>query len=339
MVFKRFIQIFVSLSVIAAGTVAAALWYSYQQLQQPLALKQSIVFEVKRGMHARTILEQLNKQGATIQVTPVYVASRLFDVPQRLQAGVYEIHPADSVATVWRKLRTGDQYLFQVTLIEGRTFAEWLSIIASSERLILSAITDESTSITEVLNRRLGTQHVSFEGLLFPDTYHYMAGTKAIEILVKAYEQMQLELTEIWAHRSDDLPYEKPYELLIMASIIEKETGIGGERSKVSSVFVNRLRKGMRLQSDPTTIYGIDNFDGNLTRAHLRELTPFNTYRIDGLPPTPIAMPSRESLIAAAHPEQTEYYYFVADGTGGHVFSKTLVEHNRAVNRYQRNQG
>ncbi|PHR63928.1 MAG: aminodeoxychorismate lyase [Idiomarina sp.] len=338
-VFKRFIQIFVGFTVIAAAAIVAGLGFSYQQLQQPLDLEQPILFEVKRGMHARTILEQLNTQGADIRVTPVYVASRLFDIPQRLQAGVYEIHPSDNVANVWRKLRQGEQYLFQVTLVEGRTFAEWLSILDQADRLIINDQGADLATVIERLNERLGTTHTSFEGLLYPDTYKYTSGTKAIDILVKAYQRMQSELTEIWAQRSGDLPYEKPYELLIMASIIEKETGIGGERGKVSSVFINRLRKGMRLQSDPTTIYGIENFDGNLTRVHLRELTPFNTYRIDGLPPTPIAMPSRESLIAAAHPEQTDYYYFVADGSGGHVFSKTLVEHNRAVNRYQRNQG
>jgi UPF0755 protein len=338
-VFKRFIQIFLSLSIVFAGVIATGLWYSYQQLQQPLNLSQPLVFEVKRGMHARTILEQLNTQGAAISVTPVYIASRVFDVPQHLQAGFYEIQPQDSVANIWRKLRQGEQYLFQVTLVEGQTFAQWLKILASSQYLTLAAMNAEQDTITKALNQRLGTTHQSFEGLLFPDTYKYMAGTKAMEILVKSYTRMASELTEIWAQRSRDLPYEKPYELLIMASIIEKETGIGGERSKVSSVFVNRLRKGMRLQSDPTTIYGIENFDGNLTRAHLREVTEFNTYRINGLPPTPIAMPSRESLVAAAHPAETDYYYFVADGSGGHVFSKTLAEHNRAVNRYQRNQG
>lgn len=164
----------------------------------------------------------------------------------------------------------------------------------------------------------------------------FFAGTSALEILREAYKTQQQRLYSAWQQRAADLPYTEPYELLIMASIIEKETGIKGERDIVSSVFVNRLQTGMRLQSDPTTIYGVANFDGNLTRAHLREETAYNTYRIDGLPPTPIAMPSVASLLAAAQPASTEYFYFVADGSGGHVFSRTLEEHNKAVNRYQR---
>ena len=157
------------------------------------------------------------------------------------------------------------------------------------------------------------------------------------DILRRAYQAMQQKLDVIWQQRSADCPVDTPYELLILASIIEKETGIDGERAMVASVFANRMATGMRLQSDPTTIYGIEAFDGNLTRAHLREKTAYNTYRIDGLPPTPIAMVSEASLRAAADPAQSDYFYFVANGEGGHVFSKTLEEHNKAVRKYQLN--
>jgi UPF0755 protein len=170
------------------------------------------------------------------------------------------------------------------------------------------------------------------------DTFSYQAYTDDVTLLKQAHQKLTTELQRQWQQRATDLPYKNPYELLIMASIIEKETGVAGERALVSSVFVNRLNATMRLQSDPTTIYGIENFDGNLTRAHLRQETAYNTYRIAGLPPTPIAMVSRASLKAAAHPARSDYFYFVADGSGGHVFSQTYEQHQQAVNRYQRKQ-
>jgi len=337
-VFKRFIQ-FIAVAVLLVGASGVALtWYAQALLSKPLALSEPLLFEVKRGMHARTVLRQLQVYSDSVEVTPAYLASRLLDDTERLHAGVYQLQPQDTLQTLWRKLRQGEQHLFRVALVEGRTVHEWLQTLQASEHVVNAVAAQNKHDASERLAELLNIDAPSAEGWFFPDTYTYVAGTKAIDILREAYQRMQHELEQVWHNRAENLPYNNRYELLIMASIIEKETGLSGERARVSSVFVNRMNTGMRLQSDPTTIYGIEPFDGNLTRAHLREQTPFNTYRISGLPPTPIAMPSKASLIAAAHPEETDYFYFVADGSGGHVFSKTLVEHNRAVNRYQRNQ-
>lgn len=338
MVFKRVVQFFIVFLVITSVALGAGFWYAQQRLQQSLQLAQPLLFEVKRGMHARTVLQQLQRQGADIHVSEAYIISRLLDNPSRLQAGVYQLSTNDSLHSLWRKLRQGEQHLFRVTLIEGRTVHEWLQTLAEAERIAQPMRYDNKHEAAEQIAKLLVLDSHTAEGWLFPDTYSYLADTTLLEILREAHQRMQAELAEVWQNRAADLPYKNAYELLIMASIIEKETGLKGERKRVSSVFINRLNAGMRLQSDPTTIYGIEPFDGNITRAHLREETAYNTYRISGLPPSPIAMPSRASLEAAAHPEQTDYFYFVADGSGGHVFSKTLAEHNNAVNRYQRNQ-
>lgn len=338
MVFKRVIQIFSAIIILPCLVVAAGFWFAQQQLQQPLSLKQPILFEVKRGMHARTVLEELHAAGAELNVSQAYIISRIMDDPSRLQAGVYQLTQTDSLQVLWRKLRQGDQYLFRVALIEGRTVHEWLQVLATAEQVTRPLQFANKHDAAQQVAQLLEFDVASAEGWFFPDTYSYLAGTSVLDILRQAHQRMVDELARTWQQRADNLPYKNAYELLVMASIIEKETGLKGERKRVSSVFINRLNSGMRLQSDPTTIYGVEPFDGNLTRVHLREETAFNTYRIGGLPPTPIAMPSKASLEAAAHPEDTDYYYFVADGSGGHVFSKNLTEHNRAVNRYQRNQ-
>lgn len=338
MVFKRVVQFFIVFLVITSVALGAGFWYAQQRLQQSLQLAQPLLFEVKRGMHARTVLQQLQQQGADIHVSEAYIVSRLLDDPSRLQAGVYQLSTTDSLQSLWRKLRLGEQHLFQVALIEGRTLHEWLQVLSKAEHIEEPLQFTHKHEAAERVAELLGMDSTSAEGWLFPDTYSYRAGTSVLDILREAHLRMQAELSETWQTRANDLPYENAYELLIMASIIEKETGLKGERKRVSSVFINRINKGMRLQSDPTTIYGIEPFDGNITRAHLREETAYNTYRISGLPPSPIAMPSKASLEAAANPEHSDYFYFVADGSGGHVFSKTLAEHNKAVNRYQRNQ-
>tara|TARA_Y100001973_G_scaffold9941_3_gene13541 strand:- start:3169 stop:4188 length:1020 start_codon:yes stop_codon:yes gene_type:complete len=332
---KRFLLIgSVTMVILATLLVLIGAYWSQRLVDTPLQVtEQPVLFEVVSGMHAKSVLQKLQQQGLWHHSSDVsYLASRLWANPQHLQAGVYQLQPGQTLTQFWQQLAAGRQHQFAVTLVEGQTLSQWLSLLQSHDYLKPIDLAPEN--LGEAI---AGASEVkSLEGLLAPDTYHFFAATPALEILRKAYATQQERLQSVWQDRAPDLPYTEPYELLIMASIIEKETGLSGERDVVSSVFVNRLRTGMRLQSDPTTIYGIKDFDGNLTRAHLRESTPFNTYRIDGLPPTPIAMPSLASLRAAAHPATTDYFYFVADGSGGHVFSRTLEEHNRAVNRYQR---
>ncbi|MDX1704952.1 endolytic transglycosylase MltG [Pseudidiomarina sp.] len=331
---KGFLISLILLGLVAvAAIVAGSQWLLHQPVK---SLQRPILFEVEPGSHARIILKRLNHQQLVGDLSLTYLASRLWQVGGQLKAGVYQLEPGLTLEQLWTKLEHGDQYQFQVTLVEGQTLAQWLQRL--HQQPYLQSVTrdlSEQALLAEVTG---SASFSSLEGLLAPDTYSYQAYSTDLLLLRQAYQEQQQLLNQFWRERAEDLPYKSPYEMLIMASIIEKETGYAGERPLVSSVFVNRLRLGMRLQSDPTTIYGIANFDGNLTRAHLREATPYNTYKISGLPPTPIAMPGTASLRAAAHPATSDYLYFVADGSGGHVFSKTLAEHNKAVNRYQRKQ-
>lgn len=315
-------------------------WYGRNYLQQPLhanAAAETLLLEVKPGNSARTIVKAINtwRQSDTDRLD--YRLSQLFIGINTIQAGVYEIQPSNSWRVVWDKLASGDEKSFAVTLVEGHTFAMWLKQL-QQQPYLTATLSPELSAKSAVDALDFVQSYPSVEGLFLPETYHYRAGESDVSILRRAFQAMQQQLTNVWQQRSPNAPVNSPYELLILGSIIEKETGIAGERRLVASVFTNRLNKGMRLQSDPTTIYGINEFDGNLTRAHLREKTPFNTYRIDGLPPTPIAMVSVASITAAANPEMSDYYYFVADNSGGHVFSKTLKEHQAAVRRYQLNQ-
>lgn len=317
--------------------VGVGYWLLQKSLQQPLVIEHSLepqLIEIQSGSHLRSVLALLAERGhLTGSVDQAYYALRIFTQTDSIQAGVYAITPDATLADFWQQVSAGEGHLFQLTLVEGQTWKQWVTLLQQAPYL-RTELTDLSEA--EVLQRLGLTDFQRMEGLLLPETYTYKAYTRDTVILRKAAQAMAQVLDEIWSERDRDLPYSSPYELLTMASIIEKETGVRAERARVSSVFVNRLRLGMRLQSDPTTIYGIDNFNGDLTRADLRADTAYNTYRIDALPPTPIAMISRASLHAAAHPESSDYLYFVADGSGGHVFSKNLQDHNRAVNRYQR---
>lgn len=330
--------------VLVCGTLivaGAGYWWAQKTLQQPLVMPAALMstdepalIEIPAGSHLRSVLQLLHEQGYLQgSVQHAYYALRVFTPSDSIQAGVYAIEPNSSLTQFWSQVTAGRAHLFQVTLIEGHTWSQWVEVLRRAPYLEHSLLEQSEAHILGELGL---AEYARLEGLLLPETYTYKAYTSATTVLRKAAAAMETQLAELWANRDRDLPYATPYELLIMASIIEKETGIKAERARVSSVFVNRLRLGMRLQSDPTTIYGIENFNGNLTRAHLRAETPYNTYRIPALPPTPIAMPSTASLVAAANPETTDYLYFVADGSGGHVFSRTLTEHNRAVNRYQR---
>lgn len=319
-----------------AGLLAIALIAgSYWLFQRPLTgLVQPQLLEIKAGSHTRSVLRELAAKGIQVEPQRDYLSVRLWADSHRLQAGVYQLVPGMSLQQLFTKLAQGDQHLFTVTLIEGQTLAQWRQQLALHPYLKNDTV---ALSNAELYQRITAERPwPSLEGALFPDTYSFHANTSEVTILQSAFNKMQDAVDRAWAMRWPDLPLQSKYELMILASIIEKETGHDSERGLVSSVFINRINEGMRLQSDPTTIYGIENFDGNLTRAHLRESTAYNTYRIDGLPPTPIAMSSYESLLAAARPDDSEYFYFVANNQGEHIFSRTLAEHNRAVNKYQR---
>ncbi|WP_462164042.1 endolytic transglycosylase MltG [Pseudoalteromonas xiamenensis] len=282
-----------------------------------LIAPQGSLFDVHAGQGALSVCERWEKLGWIQQCWRYRVFFKLFPLEGGMQKGLYELSSMP-VFEAYNMILKGKQKQFSFTIIEGETFSQVLHKMKSSPYLEFDFNPDESA--------------LEYEGWLLPETYHYVAYTKATELAKRAHQQMDKLLKTTWANKMDDLPLATPYEALILASIIEKETAVADERATVASVFVNRLRKGMRLQTDPTVIYGLgERFNGDITRANLKEKTPYNTYRIDGLPPTPIAMPSAGAVNAALNPRQTNYYYFVADGEGGHTFSTTLEEHNQAV--------
>ncbi|WP_253183602.1 endolytic transglycosylase MltG [Idiomarina sp. MD25a] len=305
------------------------------RLAQPLASadgNDDDVFEVAVGDTARSIVSRINSRFNRDFSALDYRLSQFLVGVDRLPAGVYRLSPNDTWLSVWHRIKNNEEALFSITLIEGQTIAQWMRQLNKAEYM------KQTIDRVDELPAAMGIEHASPEGWFYPETYHYRAHETDRSILRRAHDRMKSIVEESWQQRNSRCEVESPYELLILASIIEKETGLAGERDLVSSVFHNRLRVGMRLQSDPTTIYGIDDFNGNLTRAHLREKTPYNTYRIDGLPPTPIAIPSEAAVRAAAQPVASNYFYFVANKQGEHVFSETLDQHQRAVRRYQLNQ-
>ncbi|WOT03797.1 endolytic transglycosylase MltG [Shewanella youngdeokensis] len=311
-------------------------YWGYQSIlafgQSPLNTLNKLDLEIKRGtsfnqfsniLVEKTLIDDAWKLKLLVRLTP-----RLANI----KSGLYEVSPQDTVNSLLEKLVSADEKSFSFTLIEGQTVKEWSLMLAQQQRLKF-----DLNVFNEVLKNN-GDDSGLVEGKFFPETYHYRANATANHFIQTSYLKMQTELNKAWDTRQEGLPLKSPYELLILASIIEKETGQASERPWIAAVFINRLRKGMRLQTDPTVIYGMgERFNGNITRQDLREKTAFNTYRINGLPPTPIAAPSLAALNAAANPADVEYLYFVSKNDGSHIFSKTLSEHNRAVNKYQRN--
>ncbi len=250
-----------------------------------------------------------------------------------IKAGTYDFKSGEKLVDILKLLVSGKEHQFSITFIEGSRFSEWKKQLEKAPHL---KHTMKSLSEAEIAEK-LGIKREDLEGLFLPQTYNYTAGTTDIEILQRAHKKLFSHLDALWDKRQKDLPIKTPYDALILASIIEKETAIESERITIASVFVNRLRKNMRLQTDPTVIYGLgDKYNGDITKKDLRTPTPYNTYVIRGLPPTPIAMAGLASIKAALHPGTSPYYYFVASGSGGHVFSKTLRQHNIAVRAYLR---
>lgn len=317
-------------------SAAATLIYQFDQaLQTPLAIEKNSFLKVKPGSSVSSFAKQLEQNQWISTRFWLRNYGRLLPQKTNIKAGTYLIVKGSTLAQLLVQLVDGKEHQFSVTFIEGTRFKDVLIILAGHP-YIKQTVNDKS--ITEIA-KKLGIEAENPEGWLFPDTYAFTAGTKDLTLMQRAYTNMQTQLRELWQNRADNLPYKTPYQALIMASIIEKETSYVAEQPLISSVFVNRLQKRMRLQTDPTVIYGLgDRYQGDITRAHLREKTLYNTYRINGLPPTPIAMAGLSALKATLKPVPSDYLYFVSGGDGKHVFSKTLAEHNLAVKRYLKKQ-
>jgi UPF0755 protein len=323
----KFISSF--LFLVASVLFAAGAWW----LQQPLVLKTDVVeITVDSGMPARSVVQALVNGGVQVQPLLLHGWIRLSGQARQIKAGSYEISGRPTPRALVAKLVRGDVAMRSVTLVEGLTFAQWRGLLAAASHLKPDSAGLSDTALME----KLGRPGLHPEGRFFPDTYPYPKGTSDLVVLRRALQEMDQRLAATWARRSPDSPLKSPDEALILASIVEKESGRPADRGLISGVFNNRLRKGMMLQTDPTVIYGLGaKFDGNLRKRDLRSDTPYNTYTRAGLPPTPIAMPGMDALLATVQPAATDALYFVARGDGTSEFSATLAEHNRAVRKYQ----
>ncbi|BAX53581.1 putative aminodeoxychorismate lyase [Photobacterium damselae subsp. piscicida] len=330
---KKLMIVIVLLGVIAAGDVVFAYQEVMASLSQPVTTEQKELITVKPGTSFRSLLNQLEKQGIIPASQWYRWIGHVEPELLQLKAGSYLVEPKMTLQQLLTLIGSGKEHQFSITLVEGERFSEWLKELQQAPEMQHKTVGLSEAEIAKALN--IDTNKL--EGYMLPETYNYTAGMSDLDILKRAHNKLESVLENAWQGREKELPLKTPYDVLIMASIIEKETAVDSERDVVSSVFTNRLEKGMRLQTDPTVIYGMgDKYDGNIRKRDLTTPTPYNTYVIFGLPPTPIAMPSKASILAAVHPAQTKYLYFVANGKGGHTFSKTLAEHNRAVRQYLR---
>ncbi len=314
------------------GGLVLGMWLTYYAVT-PLKLQpnsQEIIIQPKSGL--RSIANQLVEQGVIGEPWGFILLAKLLSKEQFLQAGSYTLNKNINPYQLLLSLNHGKATQGSVTFIEGRTFSQMRDKLAKNDA-VKQTITNLSDA--EVM-QKMGAKYKVSEGLFFPDTYYFDRNTSDIILLQRSYDAMQRKLAKAWEYRAANLPYKNSYQALIMASIIEKETGKSAERPMIAGVFINRLRIGMRLQTDPTVIYGMGaQYDGNIRKKDLIKDTPYNTYTRDGLPPSPIAMPGLASIEAALHPAGTKALYFVGKGDGSHAFSNNLEEHNRAVNRYQ----
>jgi UPF0755 protein len=312
------------------SAVAATWWW----LVQPLSLPSSpFVFDVKPGATLKAVARELATANVLRSEWPLVALARIRGVDRTIKAGNYEIADGITLPGLLQHLTQGDVAAMALTIVEGSKFADLKAALAADSDIAAGA---ESLTDAELMNK-LGLPGMSPEGWFFPDTYYYASGSSNFAILARAHRLMREHLDAAWANRAPDLPLRNPYEALILASIVEKETGRLADRPLIASVFLNRLKAGMRLQTDPTVIYGMGKrFDGNLRKRDLEADTPYNTYLRDGLPPTPIALPGQASLDAVTNPPATPYLYFVARGDGTSEFSVNLADHNRAVAKFQK---
>ncbi|QET01522.1 MULTISPECIES: endolytic transglycosylase MltG [Cupriavidus] len=325
--FLRLVGLLVIVALAAAGGFA---WWAHQ----PLTLATSPVeVVIKPNSSVVSVGRQVQRGGVPIDARLFILLARITGQGASLKAGGYQFESGVTPLDVLDKLARGEVTHYVVTVIEGWEFRKMRAAVDANP-----ALRHDTTGMSDAdLMKAIGAEETSPEGMFFPDTYLFARGSSDVELYRHAYRAMQKRLADAWNARAPDLPYKTPYEALIMASIVEKETGQAVERPMIAAVFVNRLRKNMMLQTDPTVIYGVgEKFDGNLRKRDLQTDTPYNTYTRAGLPPTPIALPGLASLAAATAPAPSDALYFVARGDGSSHFSNSLPEHNRAVDKYQR---
>jgi UPF0755 protein len=325
---------FLGISLFVASLLIAWGWMEYDEyVATPLSLpEEGLIYDLEPGTTIRSVARDLSAQGVLNKPLLLRLLARWNGQASQLKAGEYRLPRGITPPQLLEILTSAKVVQHALTIIEGWTFKQMMAAVRRHDALIqtLEGLEEEQ------IMTRLGLEGVHPEGRFYPDTYHFPKGTSDAKFLMRAYERMQAFLQAAWEKREQGLPLDSPYQALILASIIEKETGIPAERRKIAGVFIRRLQKGMRLQTDPTVIYGMgDDYDGNIRRRDLSTDTPYNTYMHKGLTPTPIAMPSGAAIEAVLHPEDGDALYFVATGDGGHHFSATLEAHNRAVRKYQ----
>lgn len=318
--------------VLAGLALGFASWQQYQALHQPLEITQEQLLDVPAGSTPTGVLNRLQTEGVIKDAFWLRLYWRFNLSGQALHSGEYRMVPGMDVDALFGVWKRKEVVQYSLTLVEGWNFRQVRAALAKQAKLdqTLAGLSDAE------LMTKIGHPDVFPEGRFFPDTYRYVRGMTDAEVLKQAYARLEEVLDEEWAARAADAPYADPYQALIMASLVEKETGVPQERGQIAGVFVRRLKLGMQLQTDPTVIYGMgERYNGKLTRADLKQATPYNTYVIAGMPPTPISLVGREAIHAALNPVSGDSLYFVAKGDGSHVFSNDLDAHNAAVREYQ----
>ena len=337
---KKFLIAILLLILILVGVASFGYYKITEFVKTPVNVQADQLLTIERGTTGSKLTALFEQEKLIDDGKLLPYLLKLKPELNKIKAGTYSLENVKTVQDLLDLLNSGKEVQFNVKWIEGKTFKDWRKDLENAPHLVQTLKDKSNEDIFTLLDLPDVGQNLELknvEGWLYPDTYNYTPKSTDLELLKRSAERMKKALNKAWNERDEDLPLANPYEMLILASIVEKETGIANERAKVASVFINRLKAKMKLQTDPTVIYGMgENYNGNIRKKDLETKTPYNTYVIDGLQPTPIAMPSESSLQAVAKPEKTDFYYFVADGSGGHKFTRNLNEHNKAVQEYLR---
>ena len=336
---KKFF-IFLLILLLILGGVG---FWGYQKLTSfvhtPVNVTQDQLLTIERGTTGSKLAALLEQENILEHADLLPWLLKLQPQLNKVKAGTYSLTGVKTLQDLLDMINSGKEAQFSVKFIEGKTFKEWRKNLENAPHLKQTLQGKTDKEIMALLDIPAVAKAVyewnNMEGWLYPDTYNYTPNSTDLELLKRSATRLQKALDKAWNERDENLPLADPYQMLILASIVEKETGIAAERPQVASVFINRLKANMKLQTDPTVIYGMgESYTGNIRKKDLETITPYNTYMIEGLPPTPIAMVSESALQAVAHPAKTDFYYFVADGSGGHKFTRNLNEHNKAVQEY-----